>query len=151
MFILPLSLSTGGNARFVFVDVVAESEFHIPIGICVFFYLSIDAQFPCSDVAVIILQVYFSRKLCIIVMMTMMLSSCHCQSECSACEYLYIAFYHIICQAVWEPNKNAYIAQECLPAGKEKSVYSFICVLMNAAWLLWKLEYKLQCVDCDDS
>jgi len=129
----------------VFVGVVAESEFHIPIGICVFFYLSSDAQFPCSDVAVIILQVYCSRKHCIIVLLTMMLRSCHSQSKCSACEYVYIALCHIICQAVWETNKELYIlrtlvfliayeyiAQECLPAAKEKSIYSFVSVLMNS-------------------
>lgn len=70
------------------MGVAAESEFHIPIGICVSFYLFSDAQFPCSDVAVIILQVYFSRKLCLILLMTMMLRSFHIQSKCSACEYV---------------------------------------------------------------
>ena len=90
----------------MFVGVVAESEFHIPVGICVFFYLSSVAQFPCSDVAVIILQVYFSRKHCIIVLLTMMLRSCHSQSKCSACEYVYIALCHIICQAVWETKQG---------------------------------------------
>lgn len=47
------------------MGVVAESEFHIPIGICVFFYLSNAAQFPCRNVAVTILQVYFSKELCL--------------------------------------------------------------------------------------
>jgi len=59
---LPLLLCIGGN--FEFVGVLAKSEFHIPIGICVFFYLSDATQLLAVmwllQYAVIVLQVYLA-------------------------------------------------------------------------------------------